>query len=97
MSRSADGHELRRLAFGRDQFEEVVGVPLTSANALVSEGLIRSFKIGRRRLFLYEDVERLLKRLADRGEKLEPRRLRDARLKGESQPAARRPAVRRRP
>jgi hypothetical protein len=67
------------ITFGRDRWEELTGLPITSANDLVALGLIRSLKVGRRRLFLYADLGELFKKLAARGENLKPRKLRDER------------------
>ena len=70
------------ITFGRDQWEAVTGLPLQTANEMVATGLIRSLKVGRRRLFVHADVAKMFDRLAARGETIEPRRLYNQRKAG---------------
>jgi hypothetical protein len=66
------------IAFGRDQWEEVTGLPLQTAAEMVRLKLIRTLKIGRRRLYLHADLQRMFARLAETGEHVEPRKMIDA-------------------
>jgi len=63
------------IAFGRDQWQAITGLPLTTCNELVALGLIRSMKVGKRRIFLHADVTAMLEKLARTGKTLEPRKL----------------------
>jgi len=88
-TRRANSAPAEPIAFGRREWPALTGTPMTTCTAMVSEGLVRSLKVGKRRLFLYQDVKALFERLAERGEALQPRKIRDARLRGESQPPRR--------
>jgi hypothetical protein len=73
-----------RIAFGRAEWEQITSLPLTSADEMVTLGLIRSLKIGRRRIFLFADVKTMFEKLAARGETLQPRQLHNARRAAEA-------------
>jgi excisionase family DNA binding protein len=63
---------LPALAFTRNQWRVVTGLPVKTADYLVATGAIKSIKVGRRRLFRLADVEAWLARLARTGENPKP-------------------------
>ena len=72
------------ITFGRADWEALTGLPETTADELVSTGMIRSLKVGRRRLFIYADVQKFFEKLAASGTVLEPRRTYEAQRAAEA-------------
>ena len=73
MSNKTKPRALPTLAFTRAEWQSVTGLPLKTCDELVAIGAIRSFKVGRRRLFRLTDVQAWLEKVARTGKNPEPR------------------------
>jgi len=72
VSRKSDGAP-PALAFTRAQWRSVTGMPTKTCDYLVATGAIKSFKVGRRRMFRMADVAAWLEKIARSGKNPEPR------------------------
>lgn len=80
--RSAARSNIPPIAFTRADWRALTGFPLSTCNELVSTGLLRSVKIGRRRGFVYSDVAAWFEQLAASGKVIQPRKLYNQRKAG---------------
>jgi hypothetical protein len=75
--------QLQQLSFGRAEWSAMTGLPVTTCDELVRLGELPSFFMGRRRMFLVEDVQRYLRKLRRTQRNPHPRQRTDE-LKGKS-------------